>query len=130
MAHYFDSSALVRLVVPSPHSAALHRWWARAASRAVSSQIARTEVIRAVRRTAPATLDAARELLDDVVLTTVTLALLDSAARLDPLPLRSLDAIHLATALDLGGDLEGFVTYDERLADAARRNGMAVVSPR
>ncbi|MFT5202590.1 MAG: prevent-host-death family protein [Candidatus Aldehydirespiratoraceae bacterium] len=48
---------------------------------------------------------------------------------LDPSVLRSLDALHLATALDLGDDPEGLVTYDDRLADAAEANGVAVVSP-
>jgi len=129
MAHYFDSSALVKLVVPATHSAALHRWWARASGRAVASEVARTELVRTVRRMAPEAEQGCRDLLDTVFLRTVTAEILDSASRLEPVALRSLDAIHLASALDLGSDLEGFVTYDERLAAAARRYGVTVVSP-
>jgi predicted nucleic acid-binding protein len=54
----------------------------------------------------------------------------EGAGRLEPSGLRSLDAIHLAAALDLGDDLEGLVTYDDRLAEAAVSNGVAVVAPR
>ena len=56
-------------------------------------------------------------------------AVLEQAGRLDPAIVRSLDAIHLAAALMLGDDLEAFVTYYERLAEAARANGVAVVAP-
>ncbi len=72
----------------------------------------------------------ARAVLYSVTLTEVTAALFEQAGRLDPASLRSLDAIHLAAALNLGDDLEGVVTYDERLADAAALNGIAVTAPR
>jgi predicted nucleic acid-binding protein len=72
----------------------------------------------------------AREVLDAVTLVHVTSAVSEDAGRLDPSGLRSLDAIHLAAALDLGDDLEGLITYDDRLADAAVSNGVAVVAPR
>jgi uncharacterized protein len=71
----------------------------------------------------------ARAVLDAVTLIEVTTTIFEEAGRLDPTLLRSLDAVHLAAALALGDDLEGLVTYDERLADAARRNGVAVVAP-
>ena len=51
------------------------------------------------------------------------------AGRLDPTTLRSLDALHLAAALDLGDDLDGLVTYDDRLAEAAALNGVPVTTP-
>jgi len=60
---------------------------------------------------------------------TVTTATFEEAGRLDPTLLRSLDAVHLAAALSLGDDLEGIVTYDDRLAEAAQANGVPVVSP-
>lgn len=60
----------------------------------------------------------------------LTPAVCEDAGRLDPPGLRSLDAIHLAAALDLGDDLEGLVTYDDRLAEAAVSNGVAAVAPR
>jgi predicted nucleic acid-binding protein len=129
-AHYFDTSALVKLVVPGEHSNALKRWWSRQPGVALSSQIARTELVRGARRIDPDALGEARSLLADVSLIGVTTEILDSAGRLDPVSLGSLDAIHLASALDLGGDLEGFVTYDERLAAAARGYGIVVVQPR
>lgn len=68
-------------------------------------------------------------MLDAVTLTEVTTALFEAAGRLDPEILRTLDAIHVAAALDLGDDLEGMVTYDERLAKAAEANGISVTSP-
>ncbi|MDW3221049.1 MAG: hypothetical protein R8F63_20790 [Acidimicrobiales bacterium] len=60
----------------------------------------------------------------------VTPAVFESAGRLDPSGLRSLDAIHLASALDLGDDLDGLITYDDSLADAAVSNGVPVVASR
>jgi predicted nucleic acid-binding protein len=59
----------------------------------------------------------------------MTRSILHRAGQLDPPPLRTLDAIHLAAALDLGDDLEAMVTYDERLAEAAVANGIRVVAP-
>jgi len=67
--------------------------------------------------------------LDSLTLTDVTTAIFEQAGRLDPTTLRSLDAIHLAAALDLGDDLDSLVTYDERLAEAARLNGILVTAP-
>lgn len=72
----------------------------------------------------------AREVLDAVTLVHVTPAVFDNAGRLEPSGLRSLDAIHLAAALDLGDDLEGLITYDDGLAEAAVSNGVAVLTPR
>ena len=85
--------------------------------------------MRAVRRSAPDRVVQARAVLDALTLLEVTTAVFEEAGRLDPAVVRSLDAIHLAAALSLGDDLEGLVTYDERLADAARGNGVAVVAP-
>jgi predicted nucleic acid-binding protein len=53
----------------------------------------------------------------------------ERAARLGPDGLRSLDALHLACALELGDELEGIVTYDDRLAEAAKSNGIEVIAP-
>ena len=69
-------------------------------------------------------------MLDALTLVDVTAAVFEVVGRLDPVGLRSLDAVHLATALDLGDDLEGLVTYDDRLADAATANGVPVVAPK
>ena len=70
-----------------------------------------------------------REVLATVTTTRLTAAICDTAGRLDPPGLRSLDALHLASALDLGDDLEGLVGYDDRLADGARTLGIQVVAP-
>jgi predicted nucleic acid-binding protein len=67
--------------------------------------------------------------LDSLVLIQVPTMIFEAAGRVDPTTLRTLDAIHLAAALDLGDDLQGIVTYDARLAEAAGSNGVAVLAP-
>ena len=129
MAHYLDTSALVRLVVAEPETAALRMWLSEVNRDPVASNLARTELLRAVRGAAPDRVLQARAVLDSITLTDLTTSLFEQAGRLDPTALRSLDAIHLAAALDLGDDLEGLVTYDDRLAEAARSNGIAVTAP-
>lgn len=129
VAFYLDTSALVKLVVAEAETDALRTWLAEAESELVASDLVRTELMRAVRRVVPDRALVARDVLDAVTLVEVTSALFTEAGRLGPPDLRSLDAIHLAVALDLGDDLEGLVTYDERLAAAAMANGVAVVDP-
>ncbi len=129
MAHYLDTSALVKLVVLEEHSTDLHHWLTGGAVTAVSSDLARTELMRAVRRVAPDLAVAAKEVLSSLILIKPSTAHYEAAARLDPVELRSLDALHLAVALDLGDDLEAMVAYDQRLIDAAMANGVAVHAP-
>ena len=129
MAHYFDTSALVKLVVAEPETAALRAWLAEAARQPVSSDITRTEMLRAVRRAAPELAPAARQVLSRITLMRVTSALCDRAALLEPVAMRSLDALHLANALDLGDEVEGFVVYDRQLARAVALAGLSVVAP-
>ena len=140
MAHYMDTSALVKLIVDEPETGALREWLAVEAREPVSCDLARTELLRVVRRTAPDRAVAARRtapdravaarrLLEAVTLTQVTTAVFEQAGRLDPASLRSLDAIHLAAALDLGDDLDGLVTYDSVLARAAASAGIEVTAP-
>ena len=81
-------------------------------------------------RAAAACVDRATEVLRSVALIDVDPATAARAGDVEPFELRSLDAIHLATALDLASDLKGFFTYDMRLAAAARSAGMTVLSPR
>lgn len=130
MAVYLDTSALVKLVVAEPETPALRSWLTTEDREAVSSDLARTELMRAVRRGAPDRLVDARAVLDALTLVEVTTALFEAAGRLEPTELRSLDALHVAAALDLGDDLDDFVAYDERLIAAATANGITVVSPR
>lgn len=129
MAHYLDTSALAKLVVAEAASDALQAWLNADDRTAVSSDLARTELMRAVRRRVPDRLVRARAVLDAVTLLAVTPAVFDAAGRLDPVELRALDALHVAAALELGDDLEGLVTYDERLALAAQGNGIEVLAP-
>lgn len=129
MAFYVDTSALVKLVVAEPETDSLRVWLTAAERDPVASDLARTELFRAVRRAAPDRLVDARAVLDAMNLIEVTTAIFEAAGRLEPMSLRSLDALHVAAALDLGDDLAGFVTYDERLAEAAAANGISVVSP-
>jgi predicted nucleic acid-binding protein len=129
VAYYVDTSALVKLVVAEPETVALVAWLADGAREPIACDLVRTELMRAVRRAAPERVQRAREVLESITLCEVTSAVFDSAGRLEPTVLRSLDAIHLASALDLGDDLEGVVTYDDRLAHAASMLGIGVVAP-
>ena len=129
MAHYLDTSALVKLVVSETETAALRSWLGQEDRDALSCDLARTELLRAVRRAVPDRIMQAREVLDSITLITLASSTFEEAGRLDPTPLRTVDAIHLAAALELGDDLDSIVTYDERLAQAARSNGIPVTSP-
>jgi uncharacterized protein len=127
---YLDSSALVKLVVRERESDALRAWTALHPG-AVTSAIAVTEVRRAVSRLSPrrGLSDRARLVLDGVALLGVDQNILEKAASLGPKELRTLDAIHIASAVSLGADLLAFVTYDDRQLDAARKAGLALVQP-
>ena len=82
-----------------------------------------------MRRDAPTLHTRARTLLGTAVFGKITPSLLERAVLLGPFWPRSLDAIHLATALSLGDELDGLVTYDERLARAARACGIPTFAP-
>lgn len=129
MAAYLDTSVLVKLVVAEEETAALIAWIDAADQEMVSSDLARTELLRAVRRAAPDRVVRARDVLDAITLLELTTQIYEEAGRVDPPLLRTLDALHLAVALDLGDDLETIVTYDDRLADAAVANGVRVTAP-
>ncbi len=130
MAFYMDTSALVKLVVAESETDALRSWIAGVNSELVAADLVRTELWRVVRRAVPDRALLAAQVLDSLTLVEVRASLFSQAGRLDPPELRSLDAIHLAIALDLGDDLEALVTYDARLAQAAAVNGVTVVAPR
>lgn len=129
MAYYLDTSAAVKLVVEESGSKALRRWMANASTPIVSSDLLRTELLRATRRGAPDRVQQARAVLDSLVLLTLSTSLFDQAGTLEPDLLRSLDALHLTAALDLGDDLDGVITYDDRLASAAVALGIVVIAP-
>lgn len=125
---YLDSSAIVKLVVEEPESSPLRAWIEQTQDH-TSSALARTEVLRAVRRLGPADVERARSALHGIDLIAIDEAQLEVAALLEPPALRTLDAIHLAAALTLGDELLAIVTYDERMAEAARALGLPVAQP-
>ena len=125
---YVDSSALVKLVLPEPERQALRTFLYRSAP-VVSCALARVEVSRATRPHGRDAVRAAREVVATTDFIGVDDAMLDDAATIGPATLRTLDAIHLAAALTLGAELEALVTYDRRLADAARSLGIEVRAP-
>ena len=124
-ATYVDSSAIVKLAVREPHSDALRRYLRRRRP-LISSALARTEVLRALLSGGEPALAAGRRALDSVDLVRVNPRVLTVAGTLLPPELRSLHAIHLATAKRLGTDLNDIVTYDERMAAVARSLGYRV----
>jgi predicted nucleic acid-binding protein len=71
----------------------------------------------------------ARAVLDALILVTLSTTVCERAALLEPDLLRSLDALHLAAALEIGDELEAIVTYDQRLAESAEALGISVVAP-
>jgi predicted nucleic acid-binding protein len=129
-AAYLDSSAFVKLVVEEAGSAAVRAFLADHHARRVSSALLRTESLRAVRHLGPDALATVREGLRRVDLIGIDDRILDAAGTLEPQVLRTLDALHLATAMAVGDDLDVIVTYDERMVDAARLLGLSTVTPR
>jgi predicted nucleic acid-binding protein len=127
-ATYLDSSAIVKLVVAEPESSAL-RAHLRRRRPLVSSALARTEVMRALLPAGEVALARGREALRRLDLVRINDRVLDMAGILEPAQVRSLDAIHLATAQLLGEDLGQVVTYDDRMADAAQSLGLRTASP-
>jgi uncharacterized protein len=125
---YLDSSAIVKLVVVEAESQRLREFLADYPV-SVSCSLARTEVVRAVRDIGFAAVQRARAVLATLDLVNLDDALLDDAAVLQPLVLRSLDAIHLCAARLLGSDLHALVTYDQRMASAASGLGLPTAAP-
>jgi len=131
---YADASALVKLVRDEPESDALRAFLAGADL--VSSELVLTEVPRAIRRAAAhdarLALDVlmarAADIVDAVALLPLDRPLLLAAGAFAEPAFRALDAIHIAAAVDLS-PLDGFVSYDERQAAAARLAGLRTLSP-
>lgn len=95
----------------------------------VSSALLGVEAIRACGRYGEGYAADARSFLMDVSLLPLDDAVLTEAASIEPAMLRSLDAVHLATALSIRGEIGVFITYDERLGEAAAEQGLVVVQP-
>lgn len=125
---YVDSSAAVKIVIAEVESNALVRWLRPDAS-LVSSALLRTELLLAVRREDPDRVEHARAALKRFDLHAIDANVLETAGLAVPAHIRSLDAIHLATALRLADELEAIVTYDRRMIEGARALGLPVASP-
>jgi len=127
---YLDSSAILKLIVHEPESAGLFAFLAREDERA-SSALATVEVARALRRMEAGhqTRERAGEVLDRLSLIRLDDVILEEASALEPASVRSLDAIHIASALALGDELSAVVTYDRRMAEGAALCGLRTVAP-
>ena len=125
---YIDSSAIVKLVAREPESAALRRFLERCRP-LVASALVRTEVSRAVLTLGDAFLRRATDVLSRIELVRINSRVLSDAGILQPAALRSLDAIHMATAALFGDTLSGVITYDGPMTDAARLYGWKVSAP-
>jgi predicted nucleic acid-binding protein len=126
---YLDSSAIVKLAVREPETSALRAHLKRRRPLA-SSALARTEVIRALLPFGDVAVQQGHAVLASIDLIRVNDRVLRCAGELEPHELRSLDAIHLASAQQFDTELRQVVTYDDRMIEAARHLGMKTASPR
>jgi uncharacterized protein len=127
---YLDSAAVVKLVHAEADSEALRRWLSeRADLEWISSVLVEIETFRAVARHSPQALTRLPPVLDLIDTVDLEPRIRRLARTVTPTSVRSLDAIHLATALHLGSQLAWLVTYDKRLADAATSAGLTVSTP-
>ncbi len=127
---YLDSSALIKLVRREAETEALCAWLDLYREQpVVSSELGRVEVLRAARRVGGPALAEARAVVADLDLIPLDRAIQDVACDVGEPMLRTLDALHLASALLLGDALTAFIAYDERLAEGARVAGVVVATP-
>jgi uncharacterized protein len=127
---YLDSAAVVKLVHAEPESQALRDWLdERAETGWVSSVLVEIESFRALARHAPAAVARLHPVLDQIELIDLSPRIRILAQTVQPVTVRSLDAIHLGTALHARPMLTSFVTYDKRLLDAAVAAGLPASAP-
>lgn len=127
---YLDTSALVKLIFEEQESQALESWLdthQRVAK--VTSALSSVELLRICRKLDEATSAAAQQLLSGIDMLPMSESILETAAYLQPKELRSLDAIHLASALAVASEIQQFVAYDHRLLAAARGSGLPSLCP-
>jgi uncharacterized protein len=130
--HYLDTSAALKLLREEEHSAAMAAFYDQAAakgSRFVSSDLLRIELLRAVTRAAPQLLPEARALLAAVSTIEIDEEIVQAAGNETDRILRTLDAIHLASARAFGTDLATLLTYNNHLAQAAKDAGIPAHTP-
>ncbi|MEY8015676.1 type II toxin-antitoxin system VapC family toxin [Mycobacterium servetii] len=128
---YLDTSATVKLVAAEEESAALIDWLnAHPDENLVTSAVGHIELIRAATRIGPQAVALARNVAATIDTLVLTDAIAAAAATSSPAELRTLDAIHLATAHIHRKSLTAFCAYDRRLLGAAESHGLPTVSPR
>ncbi|MGN6795761.1 MAG: type II toxin-antitoxin system VapC family toxin, partial [Streptosporangiaceae bacterium] len=123
-----DTSALLKLVHAEPESMPLRTWLARHPADLLSSALIRAEASRALMRNDPAALPQLTRVLAVIAQIPVSEVILDRAATLPDPGLRTLDAIHLASA-ELTPGIKTMLVYDKRMAEAARKMRITVASP-
>jgi len=129
--YYADTSAVIKLLVEETDSKAFAAFYdTHADAEWISSALLRIELTRAVMRAMPALLPDARDLLLAFSCIAIDDDVVEGAMNEPDRSLRSLDAIHLATARTLAPELDGLLTYDDRLGNAATDAGLPVASPR
>lgn len=127
---YLDSAAVVKLVHVEPESPALRAWLdERAETGWLSSVLVEIELFRALARYVPEAVTRLHPVLDQIDLIDLSPQVRILAQTVRPVTVRSLDAIHLGTALSIRRNLTSFVTYDKRLLDAAIAAGLPADSP-
>jgi hypothetical protein len=127
---YLDSAAVVKLVHAEAESSALRAWLGeRAETGWISSVLVEIESFRALARYAPEAVTRLHPVLDQIDLVDVSPRVRILARAVRPVTVRSLDAIHLGTALAIRASLTSFLTYDKRLLDAATAAGLPVSAP-
>ncbi len=128
MTVYLDASALVKLVAPEEETGALTAYLAEHRSQ-VTSVVGFVEVRRAAARRPGVGRERVEDVLGGIAAIALDMTMVAAAGSVGPASLRTLDAVHLASAAALGDDLEAIVTYDRRMADAARVLGLPEVAP-
>jgi predicted nucleic acid-binding protein len=128
---YLDSAAIVKLIRLENESSSLSQWLDdRLAVPRVTSALAEVEVPRAIMRTIPLSVSQQNhQVFARIARVKIDIGVRGVAAKIGDRHLRSLDAIHLASAMRFGSEIQHFVTYDKRLLQAAAAAGFSVISP-
>ncbi len=127
MVWYLDTSAFLKLIVSEEESKAMRTWFTSHGP-IWSSQLLQTEAIRASNRLGVAT-EIVTTVLDSISMVLPSRTTFYAASSLLAVGLRALDALHLASAIEIGDDLDGIVTYDMRMIQAAGALSIAVATP-
>ena len=128
---YVDTSAVAKLFIAERETSGLRDWLDEVSEpHLVSSALLAVELLRLLHLVNPVTVQSAEQFLaTDIDIVEITPPVLDDATTVPPARLHTLDAIHLATALDLGAAVDVLLTYDKLLIDAARDAGLSVAFP-